>query len=373
MAYETILVERDERVGIITLNRPKALNALNSQVMNEVTSAATELDNDRRYRGDHHHRFGQGVRRRRRHQGNVRTVVRRCIRRRLLRPLGQAGRRAHPDHRRCCRIRARRRLRAGDDVRPADRSGHREVRPAGDQTRGAPGHGRLAAVDPGHRQGQGDGPDPDRTHHRRRGSRTQRTGFAGGAGRRLAERGQGRRDHHLARCRCHPARWPKRPSTARSNRRWPKDFSTSAGSSTRHSPPTTSPKAWRPSSKSARPTSPTDMSGSDHRSPPAKNRPTTQPAGRRRKPRRHPGRRCCSAGRWWVRHYTYTGTTVGLIFVWLSLTPSLLPRGPLFQGVVSGFSGAIGYGLGVFAVWLVRYMRSKRFQLPRRRRGRGCR
>src|SRR6195952_4878975 len=44
--YETILVERDERVGIITLNRPKALNALNSQVMSEVTSAAIELDND---------------------------------------------------------------------------------------------------------------------------------------------------------------------------------------------------------------------------------------------------------------------------------------------------------------------------------------
>ena len=44
--YETILVEREERVGIITLNRPKALNALNSQVMNEVTTAATELDNE---------------------------------------------------------------------------------------------------------------------------------------------------------------------------------------------------------------------------------------------------------------------------------------------------------------------------------------
>jgi enoyl-CoA hydratase len=44
--YETILVERDERVGIITLNRPKALNALNSQVMNEVTTAAAEFDND---------------------------------------------------------------------------------------------------------------------------------------------------------------------------------------------------------------------------------------------------------------------------------------------------------------------------------------
>ena len=46
MSYETILVDREERVGIITLNRPKALNALNTQVMNEVTSAAAEFDAD---------------------------------------------------------------------------------------------------------------------------------------------------------------------------------------------------------------------------------------------------------------------------------------------------------------------------------------
>ncbi|HEX4588015.1 MAG TPA: enoyl-CoA hydratase, partial [Mycobacterium sp.] len=45
-SYEAILVTRDERVGTITLNRPKALNALNSQVMNEVTTAAAEFDND---------------------------------------------------------------------------------------------------------------------------------------------------------------------------------------------------------------------------------------------------------------------------------------------------------------------------------------
>src|SRR5262249_30133918 len=62
---------------------------------------------------------------------------------------------------------------------------------------------------------------------------------------------------------------------------------------------------------------------------------------------------------WWVRHYTFTGTAVGLIFIWFSMTPSLLPRGPLFQGLVSGFSRAIGYGLGVFSVWLVRYMRTR--------------
>lgn len=61
---------------------------------------------------------------------------------------------------------------------------------------------------------------------------------------------------------------------------------------------------------------------------------------------------------WWVRHYTFFGTAVGLVFIWFSLTPSLLPRGPLFQALVSGGAGAIGYSLGVFGVWLVRYMRS---------------
>jgi len=46
VSYETILVSRSERVGTITLNRPEALNALNSQVMAEVTTAAAEFDAD---------------------------------------------------------------------------------------------------------------------------------------------------------------------------------------------------------------------------------------------------------------------------------------------------------------------------------------
>ena len=62
---------------------------------------------------------------------------------------------------------------------------------------------------------------------------------------------------------------------------------------------------------------------------------------------------------WWQRRYTFTGTAVGMLLLWLSLTPSLLPRGPLFQGIVSGAAGAIGYGLGVFVVWLVRFMQSR--------------
>lgn len=67
---------------------------------------------------------------------------------------------------------------------------------------------------------------------------------------------------------------------------------------------------------------------------------------------------------WWLRHYTFVGTAFGLIMIWLSMTPSLLPRGPLFQGIVSGACGAIGYGLGVFVVWLIRYMGS-RDSMPR--------
>ena len=42
--YENILVETRGRVGLITLNRPKALNALNDATMREVVAAATDFD-----------------------------------------------------------------------------------------------------------------------------------------------------------------------------------------------------------------------------------------------------------------------------------------------------------------------------------------
>jgi len=43
---EMILVERRDRVGLITLNRPKQLNALNSQLARETLTALKEFDAD---------------------------------------------------------------------------------------------------------------------------------------------------------------------------------------------------------------------------------------------------------------------------------------------------------------------------------------
>ena len=46
MSFETILIETRERVGLITLNRPQALNALNTQVLDELNQALDQFEND---------------------------------------------------------------------------------------------------------------------------------------------------------------------------------------------------------------------------------------------------------------------------------------------------------------------------------------
>lgn len=46
MNYETILLDKQDGVGLVTLNRPDALNALNSQLINELVAALEELDAD---------------------------------------------------------------------------------------------------------------------------------------------------------------------------------------------------------------------------------------------------------------------------------------------------------------------------------------
>ncbi|WP_370231003.1 enoyl-CoA hydratase [Salipiger bermudensis] len=50
MAYETIIVEIDDHVATITLNRPDALNALNSHLLQELAQALGELDSNDKVR-----------------------------------------------------------------------------------------------------------------------------------------------------------------------------------------------------------------------------------------------------------------------------------------------------------------------------------
>ena len=64
---------------------------------------------------------------------------------------------------------------------------------------------------------------------------------------------------------------------------------------------------------------------------------------------------------WSLVHLDFVGVPFGALFFCLSLTPSLLPRDWLFQGLIGGLNAAIGYGIGVFAGRMVR-----RFVLRRR-------
>src|SRR5919198_1440781 len=52
--------------------------------------------------------------------------------------------------------------------------------------------------------------------------------------------------------------------------------------------------------------------------------------------------------------YDFAGLAGAVAFFCLSLTPSLLPRGWLFQAVAGGIVAAIGYGLGALVGWLGR-------------------
>lgn len=61
---------------------------------------------------------------------------------------------------------------------------------------------------------------------------------------------------------------------------------------------------------------------------------------------------------------------IGALFFGFSLTPSLMPRDPIIQGVLGGLVGAIGYWIGHILVWIWRYAElpplAQRIRLPMR-------
>lgn len=63
--------------------------------------------------------------------------------------------------------------------------------------------------------------------------------------------------------------------------------------------------------------------------------------------------------RWTIRLWgapSSVGLLTGTLFFAASLTPSLVPRNFATQGVLSGCSLAVGYGVGVFGIWLWTYL-----------------
>lgn len=62
---------------------------------------------------------------------------------------------------------------------------------------------------------------------------------------------------------------------------------------------------------------------------------------------------------------TFPGLCGAFLFALLSLSPSLLPRPALFQGLVTGITAAIGYGLAVALAWVWRAFADREARDPR--------
>ncbi|WP_280234788.1 alpha/beta hydrolase [Nocardia cyriacigeorgica] len=61
----------------------------------------------------------------------------------------------------------------------------------------------------------------------------------------------------------------------------------------------------------------------------------------------------------------YVGLVIATVFFALSVTPSLVPRDWMFQGLISGINAAIGYGVGCLLEWLFRlWVRPRLTMIP---------
>ena len=191
--YETILVTREGRVALITLNRPAALNALNTRVMEEVTEAARLLDGDDDVGciiiTGSAKAFAAGADIREMAEKSYSDMVRSDffagwealtrVRKPIVAAVAGFALGGGCELAMMCDL-----IIAADTAK----FGQPEVKLGV-----IPGHRRIAAPDPGDRQSEGDGPLPDRPDDRRGRGRALRPRRAGGPGRGPDVRGHVRR------------------------------------------------------------------------------------------------------------------------------------------------------------------------------------
>ena len=182
MAYQTLTLDVADRIAVLTVNRPDKLNALNDLVIRELGQAMDELQE----RDDVAGIVLTGAGRAFVAGADISEIAQRtAVEAKQLaraRPGGLRQVRAlhEADHRRGQRLRARRRLRAGDGMSSPHRVGAREVRPARGEARPrprlrrhaaspAPGGARARPAAPADgRDDRRDGSAPHRAGERRR-------------------------------------------------------------------------------------------------------------------------------------------------------------------------------------------------------------
>ena len=252
MAYQTIIVEVEDHVGTIRLNRPDALNALNHQLLDELGDALTEMDASNRVRAivvtgsDKAFAAGADVKEMAPKgfvemfvedyfTGPTETIMR-CRKPIIAAVAGYClggG----------CEL-----AMTCDFIIAADTAkfGQPEI-----NLGVMPGPRRHPAADPLRRQVEGDGDVPDRALHGRRRGRALRPRQPGGAGQGPAARGARDRDQDRREVAARRSARSRRRSTAATRPRCARASCSSAGCSTRSSPPRTRPRAWPPSPRSA--------------------------------------------------------------------------------------------------------------------------
>jgi enoyl-CoA hydratase/carnithine racemase len=136
MAYETLIVEIEDHIALIKLNRPDAMNALNTQLLGELSKALKAAEENEKVRcivltgSEKAFAAGADIKEMSEKSPSSRPSPRHVRRRGAAdAALPQA------DHRRRVGLCAGRRVRTCHDVRFHHRRRHREIRPARDQPR----------------------------------------------------------------------------------------------------------------------------------------------------------------------------------------------------------------------------------------------